>query len=205
MKFSQLTASLVICSFAALFTACARNQVIDPTTDQGIVSVGQVDIQDFKRASNELATKLLKSPVLAKYGPDNRAVMAVSLIENRTSTQLETDLLIKDIRTALLNSGKVYTTTAVSVGASEDPLVRDARNLRKDDEFDQSTIAAKGTLKAPDFTLSGKIIGQNVRDGHLRQSTYTFQLSLSDTKTGLEVWGDSCNVTKQGRHNTVGW
>ncbi len=205
MNLSQLTASLVIGSFSVLFIGCARNQVIDPTTEQGIVSVGHVDIQDFERAANELATDLLKSPALAKYGPDNQAVMAISLIENRTSTQLDTDLLIKRIRIALLNSGKVVTTTAVSAGASEDPLVRENRNLRKDDEFDQSTIAAKGTLKAPDFTLSGKIIDNNVRDGHLRQSTYDFQLSLTDKNTGTAKWEGLKSITKQGRHNTIGW
>lgn len=205
MKLSHLAASLVVCSFAALFAGCARNKVIDPTTDQGIVSVGQVDIQDFSRAANDMATDLLKSPILAKYGPDRQAVLAISLIENRTSTQLDTDLLIKRIRMALLNSGKVVTTTVVSAGASEDPLVRENRNLRKDDEFDQSTIATKGTLKAPDFTLSGKIIDVKVRDGHLRQASYDFQLSLTDKNTGTAVWEGLKTITKQGRHNAVSW
>ena len=205
MKLSHLAASLVVCSFAALFSGCARNKVIDPTTEQGIVSVGQVDIQDFSRAANDMATDLLKSPILAKYGPDRQAVLAISLIENRTSTQLDTDLLIKRIRMALLNSGKVVTTTVVSAGASEDPLVRENRNLRKDDEFDQSTIAAKGTLKAPYFTLSGKIIDIRVRDGHLRQASYDFQLSLTDKNTGTAVWEGLKTITKQGRHNAVSW
>ena len=132
-------------------------------------------------------------------------MLAISLIENRTSTQLDTDLLIKRIRMALLNSGKVVTTTVVSAGASEDPLVRENRNLRKDDEFDQATIAAKGTLKAPDFTLSGKIIDVKVRDGHLRQASYDFQLSLTDKNTGTAVWEGLKTITKQGRHNAVSW
>ncbi len=202
---SHLTASLVIGSFAALFVGCAPNKVIDPTTEQGITSVDQVDIQDFSRAANDMATDLLKSPILAKYGPDRQAVLAISLIENRTSAQLDTDLLVKRIRMALINSGKFTTSTVVAAGAAEDPLVRENRNLRKDDEFDQSTIAAKGTLKAPDFTLSGKIIDIRVRDGHLRQASYDFQLSLTDKNSGTTVWEGLKTITKQGRHNAVSW
>jgi PBP1b-binding outer membrane lipoprotein LpoB len=41
--------------------------------------------------------------------------------------------------------------------------------------------------------------------GSTRQSTYSFQLSLTDSKTGLAVWEDKKEITKQGTRPSVGF
>jgi len=102
------------------------------------------------------------------------AVMVVGRIVNNTTRQLDTDLLTKNIRVALNKSGKA--TTDVTGGALSDP----------------------------DFTLSGKIIENRVRQGNIRQSTYTFQLSLSD-QTGMAAWEEQKEVTKQSERSGAGF
>ena len=39
----------------------------------------------------------------------------------------------------------------------------------------------------------------------VRQTTYTFQLSLTTVRDGLAVWEDETQITKQGQRSSVGW
>ena len=40
---------------------------------------------------------------------------------------------------------------------------------------------------------------------NLRQSTFTFQLTLTDSKTGNAVWASEKEITKQGARASVGF
>ena len=44
-----------------------------------------------------------------------------------------------------------------------------------------------------------------VKAGNTSQSTYSFQLSLTDPKTGLAVWEGEKEITKQGTRSSVGF
>ena len=41
--------------------------------------------------------------------------------------------------------------------------------------------------------------------GRVAQSTYSFQLSLTDAKTGLATWEGEKEITKQGTRSSVGF
>ena len=56
-----------------------------------------------------------------------------------------------------------------------------------------------------DFTLSGKIIETIDRAGSTSRHTYTFQLSLNDTRTGYQVWQGEKEIGKQGTKPSVGF
>jgi uncharacterized protein (TIGR02722 family) len=162
-----------------------------------IVNVGQINIQDYIQAANASVTNLLDSGVLDKV-PNPPAILAISRIINNTSQQVDTDLLTKKIRIALRQSGKAVTTTTFGPGGTaEDPL---ARGVQQEQEF----LDDQETTRLPDFSLSGKIIETIARAGSIRQSTYSFQLSLTD-KQGLAVWEGEKEITKQGTRPAVGW
>ena len=126
-------------------------------------------------------------------------MLAISRIVNNTGQQIDTDLLVKKIRVAVLNSGKAQTTTTMGLGGTaEDPM---AKGLQQENEF----MSDQKTTRKPDFTLSGKIIETTARAGNTHQSTYSFQLSLTDAKTGLAVWEGEKEITKQGTRSSVGF
>ena len=83
-------------------------------------------------------------------------------------------------------------------GKAEDPM---AKGLQQENEFKSD----QKTTRTPDFTLSGKIIQLAVKAGNTSQSTYSFQLSLTDAKTGLAVWEGEKEITKQGTRSSVGF
>jgi uncharacterized protein (TIGR02722 family) len=165
---------------------------------ENIVNVGQINIQDYIQAANDMTGNLLASGALDRVATPP-AILAISRIVNNTGQQIDTDLLTKKIRVAVLNSGKAMTTTTMGLGGTaEDPL---AQGLQQENEFKSDV---KNT-RTPDFTLSGKIIQLSARSGDTRQSTYSFQLSLTDSKTGLAVWEGEKEITKQGTRSSVGF
>ena len=178
---------------------CATNaHYVETGGRESVVSVNQINIQDYIQAANAAVNDLLASGALDRV-PNPPAVLAISRIVNNTGQQIDTDLLVKKIRVAVLNSGKALTTTTLGLGGTaEDPM---AKGLQQENEFKSDQKATR----TPDFTLSGKIIETTARAGSTRQSTYSFQLSLTDAKTGLAVWEGEKEITKQGTRPSVGF
>lgn len=188
----KIKALITIATLALAFavTGCSSPgaHYIQTGGQESVVNVGQINIQDFMSAADAATGDLLASGVLDRVQPPP-AVLAISRFVNDTSQQLDTDLLVKRIRVALLHSGKAVTTTTYGVGGPEDPLAAQMQGPAS---------------RAPDFTLSGKIIETFARAGDIRQATYSFQLSLTDNR-GLAVWESDKDITKQGARPSVGF
>jgi PBP1b-binding outer membrane lipoprotein LpoB len=56
-----------------------------------------------------------------------------------------------------------------------------------------------------DFTLTAKILENSVSAGDTKQTSFIFQMSLTDTNTGNAVWEGEETVTKQGQKNAIGF
>ncbi|TAG28694.1 MAG: penicillin-binding protein activator LpoB [Verrucomicrobia bacterium] len=185
-----------------LLTGCATPQGAKYVDSQGpntIVSLDQINIQDWNAAADKLVASLLASNVLER-APSLPAVMAVSRIRNNTQQQVDTDSLTKKIRIALNQTGKVVTTTTLGPdGKVEDAMAADVGAMGA------FMAGEKQTTTMPFYTLSGKLLEDRARSGGVQQATYTFQLSLTTVKDGLAVWEDETLITKQGRRNSVGW
>ena len=177
-------------TIALVGAGCATNaHYIQTGGSQSVVSIGQINIQDYMQAADTMTGELLASGALDRVATPP-AVLAISRIVNNTGQQIDMDLLTKKIRVALLQSGKAVTTTTMGLGGTaEDPM---AKGLQQD-------------IRPPDFTLSGKIIQLAVKAGNTSQSTYSFQLSLTNPKTGLAVWEGEKEITKQGTRSSVGF
>jgi uncharacterized protein (TIGR02722 family) len=178
---------------------CATNaHYVQTGGSQSVVTIGAINIQDYIQAANTMTGELLASGALDKVA-NPPAILAISRIVNNTGQQIDTDLLTKKIRVTLLNSGKAQTTTTMGLGGTaEDPM---AKGLQQENDFKADV---KNT-RTPDFTLSGKIIQLAVKAGNTSQSTFSFQLSLTDPKSGLAVWEGEKEITKQGTRSSVGF
>lgn len=199
MKSNLVLSTGLAVALATGFTGCTRPaQYVDPKGGRVMVTLDQINIQDFSMAAENAITELLGSGVLDKV-PTPPAVMVVSRVINSTSQQVDTDLLTKKIRVALNKSGKALTmTTRGPGGTAEDELAKEIAQ-----EWRDLGLEPKPT-RPPDFSLSGKIIETYTRSGNYRQAAYTFQLSLTDRR-GLAVWEGEKEVVKQGRRSSVGF
>ncbi len=198
--------TLILAVAGIIFSGCeTKTTNIDIENDKGEAVMG-LDYRDFQGAAQDMIESLLASGAVDKKDGE-RYVLVISRIINDTMQHIDTDQLVKKIRVGLLQSGKVIVTTAVGVNAAEDPMSMQTREkLRGNVEFDQTTVAGRGEMIAPDLSLSGKILQRNIRvDKKTQRVEYYFQLSLTDIKTGLAFWEDERIVAKRGSNKSVAW
>ncbi len=198
-----IVSTVLVVATAALLGGCASSQAtyVDPASTRTLSNVGEINVQDWNMASesmiNSLISKHINSGSLKGSGPDGRAILAISRIVNNTSIQIDTDILVKKIRVALLGTGKVVADITAGLGGPEDPLAAEAKR-------EQQFLGTQKVAGRPDYTLSGKIIENRTRQGNQRESTYVFQMALA-TRDGLAVWEEEKTITKQGKRAPVGW
>lgn len=161
------------------------------------LNTSSINSQDWASAADQLVQSLLSGGALDK-APAQPAILAVDRVINNTSLSIDTDLLIKKIRVALSQTGKVAVTNTMGLG--ERAVVASEAA-----EMEEMTSGKKAKLIAPHYTLYGKLIQQTDRSKGVTQNTYTFQMSLVEVKSGLTVWEDEREIAKQTKRPVVGW
>ena len=201
----KLTASSKIATGLAigtllLLTGCETETETRTVDAKGpdVINTSAIDSQDWANAADQLLNSLLSSDAL-NNAPRKPAILAVDRIINNTSLMVDTDLLIKKIRVGLTQTGKVAITNTLGLG--ERAVV--ASEAAEMEEM-QSGKKAKTVL--PDYTLQAKLIQQTDRNSKLTQNTYSFQMSLVQVKTGLTVWEEEKQISKQTKARpAIGW
>jgi uncharacterized protein (TIGR02722 family) len=192
---------LPLLALAAL-TGCQTTPAVyvDANKGGGIVSLDKIDVQDFANAADSMLQSLYDSPAFAGASRGGqRPVFMLGNITNDTASNFDTSLLTKRITISLTRSGKVGVAKAAGFGGAQDQAAAEARRNAAFLGGEQ----AKPIL--PDYTLSGKIIEARAQAGNVRQTSYVFQLSLTEVKTGLATWEEEKTITKQGTKNQVGF
>jgi len=168
--------------------------------------------EDINRAAQKLINSMLKSPYLNRMyeykmkKEGKPLVVMISDFTNDTTQRLDIDQIVKQIKIALLNSGKFIFTTALRAGGPEDKATYELRKLRNNKEFNQKTIAKQGTIVAPDLSLSGKIIQKTtILDNGEQRVDYYIQMSLTDVTSGLAFWEGEQVISKVGSNEDTPW
>lgn len=197
MMFRCLTVSagaLVLLVAAGCGSAPVR---IDTNSNQGLTTVHGIDFKDWQIAAEKGINSMLASGSLKR--PDGRkTILMVSDVRNSTQSSVNTRILTDKIRQAVLRSGQAVVTTAVGAKGAEEKAVRQVRELENDDLFNQSTVQKRGTVIAPDMSLSGDIVQQRRASGRTEESYFFIHMVLTDLSTGLAVWEDNVEIAKQG-------
>ena len=179
-------------------TGCGSAPVrIDTASSQGITTVHQIDFKDWQIAAEKGISSMLESGAM-KRADGRKTVLMVGNVKNSTRENVNTRILTDKIRQAVLRSGQAVVTTAVGAKGAEETAVRQVRELENDDLFNQSTVQKRGTVIAPDMSLSGEIVQQQRRSGRTEESYFFIHMVLTDLATGLAVWEDNVELAKQG-------
>ena len=196
--------------------ACeSSNTVIyDPaTTKTGLRQVGNVSSEEMREVTIAAVQGAMTNPkftsFLKKYrqevGDDDACpILKLDKTINDTddpdlNTSEITDMLFEE----LLNSGKVDVTMAEGAGRTQ--AIAASRDLEYDENFDQSTVAKRGTLQAARLVLRPKVTSNSVRDGGKQAVTRTFVLEMADVQTGLVMWKFSKQLAFMKKRSSVGW
>lgn len=203
---------LTALSFTAFYTAGCGSAptVIDETSNTNRVqSVDKITPKDWADAAALGAESLLKSNALVRYKEEEnggkKPLMMVNTIKNKTAQHINTQLLTERITETVLNSGQASITSAVAGDGSNDSASKSLLNLEDDEDFDQSTVTARGNLKAPTLSLFGEIIEQQVKEGREREASFFFSMKLTNTKTGELIWKYNKEISKRKTNDLFGY
>ena len=183
-----------------LAAGCASPaRIIGVDSDEALVTISEIDPADWNRAAAENIDSLLASGALRR-SDGKPAVVMVSRIRNYTTLHLESQILTDKIRRAILQSGQAKVTSALGAGGNLDLAVRRIRDKDSDDLFNQATVPKRGTVIAPNVSLSGAITQQTIYQGRTEESYFLFHMALTDLVTGIAVWEHTVEILKQGTY-----
>lgn len=193
-----LVAGLILCG-------CGGVQYVDNADSREYASLG-IDYHDLEKAASDNIKSLLESGyVRSLAGLEKPKVLAISNVINDTMQHFSTQELTRKITRDMRNSGKFILTMAFAgSGGSKDTMLDSVREARGNDEVNQYGVAEKGSIIAPELSLSGKIIQRNTKVKSKQRVDYFFLLTLTDLKSGLVVWDNEVNIIKVGK-KTSAW
>ena len=182
-----------------LLGACSQPaRYIETGGTESVVSVGEVDIQDIQMAASGMLESLLETGIL-KRAPHQPARLVMDRIVNDTSSRFDVGDLLYRMREQLVNSGQAEVVTTWGANAES----KEAQGIARREAFLSGTTGQDSA--EPDFTLTGKITQLKRSAGNIRQTTYTFRLTLTNVNTGREAWTKTVDMTKQGTKSGVGF
>lgn len=194
--------SIVACML--VMSGCNTSPKYIDTADSRSYSSMGLDYHDIEKAASDSVKSLLQSAYVKNISrTGSPKVLMISGVVNDTMQNIDTDQLTRKVTRDMRNSGKFALTLAV--GNKKDKGIATGRSVRDNDEFDQHTTIEKGTLKAPEYSLSGKIVQKNTKVGSKQRTDYYFLLTLTNIKNGLVVWDDEVNIVKLGSNSSVSW
>ena len=184
-----------------LMTSCGTTaRMIEIGSDEDLTTISSIDPRDWQKAAADSISAMLESGAL-KRADGRKNVVMISRIRNYTLQHLDSRLLTAKMRQAILASGQAIVTSAIGNSSNIDLAVRRIRDKEYDDLFDQSTVQKRGTVIAPDLSLSGSITQQTTVQGRTEESYFVVHLVLTDLKTGLALWENNVEIAKQGTHS----
>jgi len=130
-------------------------------------------------------------------------LMLENAANNTGDSGLDLDPLTNKLKEKLLNSNMVDVTMAV--GADLLVSIGGSRTLDDDANFDQSTVAKTGTLKAARLVMRPKASDVVTRDGSARDVVRTFTIDITDLKTGMVIWTFTRQYGFIKTRPAVGW
>lgn len=184
---------LTVTTLGLAFGGCAKEydaRDVDPSSEQGIKTVGGVDMRDYLRAADELTSSMLARGI---FDPNkDEVILRLSRVRDDSSAlNVDTELVTNQIRT-ILNASNHPRVLTITPGY-EDPASADDRAMGE--------MAGQPRIE-PQYTLSGRISNVNSVAGDARQTTFIFKMTLTDNR-GLALWEDQRFISKAGTRDTA--
>jgi hypothetical protein len=198
---------ILILPLLVIATSCQSGpQRIDPGGDQAVTSAG-VDFNEIIEWTDTLTQRMLTSGFLdtGEFGPQPIR-MVVSDIENKTDlSHFPSELLLTNIRTSLLQSGKARWVSTYGEDGRDD-MTRDTRDLANDPLFKQDQIPQQGTASVARLSLRTQLLWTHSQGTKSAQNTYIVRQWVTDTVNGEVIWeGQSNPIAKKFEKGSVSW
>lgn len=162
------------------------------------------DFSDKNAIVGELVQSLLTSRPLAAR--DDRPVLIVYNVANRTSEHIETSGITDDIRLEILNSGK-----ARFVNEVQRETIQKETDYQYGGNVSPETRIARAKQVGAEYMISGtlrSITKKQPKQIRLKKKTlqyYSLTLELTDLQTGLIEWTHNVEIVREASKPIIGW
>jgi uncharacterized protein (TIGR02722 family) len=131
---------------------------------------------------------------------DQRPIVFVERIKNKTSEHIDTESITDTISTKMLNSGKFR-----FVDMDRVESVREQLNFQNNDELvNQSSAIQFGKMVGAQYMLYGNLSSIVKNDGSDQDVYYKMTMRLMDLESGLIEWADETEIRKQKSKSLLG-
>ncbi len=201
--FFLLFASLVIAP--AIFNSCTSFQGDYGDPNQAQIIDDKWNPTDANLTVSKLVKDMGIAPWVANWREDShksvtaRPFVLVDDMENRTSELIDTKALFEDLRSQILNDGKIRFV---------DGSLR--QKILNEYKYQQSGVVSKKTIKGPgkqygaDFFLSGAISSIVSQQGGKSSVQYQIEMKLTNIETGELVWSGIEKIRKNFKRSSFG-
>lgn len=162
------------------------------------------DFTDKKTIVNYLVSSLLnKRPLVAR---DDRPVLIVYGVANRTSEHIETSGITDDIRQEILQSGR-----ARFVNKVQRENIAEETDYQYGGNVSAETRLQRARQVGAEYMITGtlrSIEKKEAKQVRLKKKTlqyYSLTLELTDLQTGLIEWTDSAEIVRESSKPFIGW
>ncbi|CAM2971339.1 penicillin-binding protein activator LpoB [Vibrio rarus] len=168
-------------------------QAVETTT----VDFGSTDLQ---KIAAEMVDSMLTSGSVAAITKDQRPIVFVERIKNKTSEHIDTESITDSVSTKMLNSGKFR-----FVDMDRVESVRKQLQFQNNDQLvDQSSAIQFGKMVGAQYMLYGNLSSIVKEAGSDKDVYYKMTMRLMDLKTGLIEWADETEIRKQQSKSLLG-
>ena len=198
----KLTMALII---GFILWGCSSSpQVTRMVVDEEVDLSGKWNDVDSRMVSEKMVSDCLNSPWLYRFEqarPGQPPVVIVQSIRNRSHEHINTQTFIKDLETAMVNSGMV------DIVASKDER-EEIREERKDQitgYTSDDTTKSFGEEIGADFALQGWI--NSIKDQIKGEYVIFYQINLEliDIETNRKAWIGEQKIKKNVKRSKLSW
>ncbi|HAS6975961.1 TPA: penicillin-binding protein activator LpoB [Vibrio parahaemolyticus] len=159
-------------------------------TETTTIDFGSTDLQ---KIAGEMVDSMMMSGSVAAITRDQRPIVFVERIKNKTSEHIDTESITDTISTKMLNSGKFR-----FVDMDRVESVREQLNFQNTDELvNQSTAIQFGKMVGAQYMLYGNLSSIVKNAGSDKDVYYKMTMRLMDLETGLIEWADETEIRKE--------
>ena len=178
-----------------VFVGC--RSVTRPDAGEEVVKVVDFGSKDFQLIVEKMVDSLISVQIGAD--PSRRPICYIHRLGNRTSEHIDTQAMLKTIRTRLIRAGKF-----TFVDPTQRPEILKQLEDQSSDLIDQSTAVKYGRLLGADYFLYGDISSITAKAGRKRGVYYNVTLNLLDIERGAIIWADEKEIQKVEKRGIFG-
>ena len=192
-----VTLSLMI--LALLLGGCASKVEYGDAQARETVTTdfGSTDLQAI---AGKMVDDLLAFDPVMKMTRDNRPVIFVDRINNKTTEHIDTESVTDSIQTKLIQSGKFR-----FVDPSTRARVREELSYQNESgEVDPQKATRMGQKIGAELMMYGNLAGITKRDDSTKDVYYKFTLKLLNLETGIIEWASEKEIRKTRERSLFG-